>query len=75
MIWLTWLPFAFWQTCNWGIVVIIPLVAALLVGIEEIGVQIEEPFGILPLEALCTKLRKNIKDIIAIDHGCLRLLK
>ena len=28
------------------------LIAFLLLGVEEIGVQIEEPFGILPLGAL-----------------------
>ena len=30
-----------------------PLAAIFLFGIEELGIQIEEPFGILPLEALC----------------------
>jgi len=48
--------------------------ASLLCGIEEIGVQIEEPFGILPLEALCAKLKSNIEDTIEIDKQCLALL-
>jgi len=29
------------------------LLALFLFGIEELGIQIEEPFGILPLEQLC----------------------
>jgi len=74
LIWLTWLPFAFWETCNWAVVIIIPLIASLLCGIEEIGVQIEEPFGILPLEALCAKLKSNVEDTIEIDKQCLALL-
>lgn len=74
MIWLTWLPFALWMSCGWAIVVILPLFAALLVGIEEIGVQIEEPFGILPLEVLCDKLKRNLSEISKMDKDCRRLL-
>jgi len=29
------------------------LISFLLLGIEELGLQIEEPFGILPIEAFC----------------------
>ena len=29
------------------------LIAFFLFGIEEVGIQIEEPFSILPLEAFC----------------------
>eukprot|EP00210_Caulerpa_lentillifera_P004218 g4023.t1 len=74
LIWLTLLPFGFWETCKWATVGLIPLIASLLVGIEEIGVQIEEPFGILPLEVLCEKIKQNVSDIIKIDEECEKLL-
>jgi predicted membrane chloride channel (bestrophin family) len=35
-----------------------------LFGIEELGVQIEEPFGILPLPFLCEKVHKSILELI-----------
>mmetsp|Transcript_27972 Transcript_27972/g.71487 ORF Transcript_27972/g.71487 Transcript_27972/m.71487 type:complete len:434 (+) Transcript_27972:69-1370(+) len=52
------LPFALWGPMgeSWNHWATIPATAALaifLFGIEELGIQIEEPFGILPLEALC----------------------
>jgi hypothetical protein len=34
-------------------------------GIEEIGVSIEEPFSILPLETLCRTIEGNIRDSLA----------
>ena len=49
MIWLALMPFTLWKTCHWAIIPVSAVIAFLLLGIEEIGVQIEEPFGILPL--------------------------
>jgi len=52
------LPFGIWPVMgdSWNHWLTIPVSALLsffLLGIEEIGIQIEEPFSILPLEALC----------------------
>ena len=52
------LPFGLWGATSqsWNHWTTIPgtaLLAIFLFGIEELGIQIEEPFGILPLEALC----------------------
>jgi hypothetical protein len=33
-------------------------------GIEEIGVEIEEPFGILPLEVISNKAKADMFEII-----------
>lgn len=54
-IFLATLPLGLWEATgqSWNHLSIIPIQAALgffLLGIEEIGVQIEEPFSILPLE-------------------------
>ena len=43
------MPFTLWKSCHWAIIPVSTIVAFLLLGIEEIGVQIEEPFGILAL--------------------------
>lgn len=55
--WLTLLPWALWSYCGWTMVPISGLMSFVLLGIEEIGVYIEEPFSVLPLEKFCIKLR------------------
>lgn len=45
--------FTLWHACGWGTVPSSVAIAFLLLGIEEIGVQVEEPFAILPLGAPC----------------------
>jgi predicted membrane chloride channel (bestrophin family) len=52
------MPFALWESAGsyWNHWITIPEAYALsffLFGIEEIGIQTEEPFGILPIEAFC----------------------
>jgi predicted membrane chloride channel (bestrophin family) len=32
--------------------------------IEEIGLEIEEPFGILPLENICAEVLRDLTDLI-----------
>jgi hypothetical protein len=49
VMWLAFLPFSLWDACHWVTIPAAGIIAFLLLGIEEIGVQIEEPFGILPL--------------------------
>ena len=54
------LPLALVQTYGWGTTVVVALVAYTFFGIEEIGVEIEDPFGNdandLPLERYCQRL-------------------
>ena len=56
-IWLALLPLAIWNVdTSWNHMLSIPAVAIttfFLLGVEELGMQIEEPFGILPMEAFC----------------------
>ena len=52
------LPMGLWQVTgeswnHWATIPATFVIAFFLFGIEEIGIQIEEPFSILPLEALC----------------------
>ena len=55
--WLGLLPFAIWGVDpSWNHLITIPacmVITFFLLGIEELGLQIEEPFSILPIEAFC----------------------
>jgi len=48
--WLTFLPFCSWRVLGWATVPVDLLLGFFLLGIEEIGVQVEEPLSILALE-------------------------
>ncbi|GAB4816315.1 hypothetical protein N2152v2_003361 [Parachlorella kessleri] len=65
MIWLTLLPFELWGSCGWAAIPLSSLIAFLLLGIEEIGVSIEEPFSILALEAICETALSNVRELQA----------
>ncbi|GAB4816433.1 hypothetical protein N2152v2_003479 [Parachlorella kessleri] len=68
MIWLTLLPFALWPACEWATVPLSGIIAFLLLGVEEIGVAIEEPFTILALEAISGTALTNVRELEAM-HG------
>jgi ion channel-forming bestrophin family protein len=58
------LPFALVDTFGWTTILDVFLIAYVFFGIEEIGVEIEGPFGYddndLPLEAICNTIRDNV---------------
>ncbi|MBL8679600.1 MAG: hypothetical protein JNK05_10560 [Myxococcales bacterium] len=58
------LPFALLKDLGWAMVPAVFMVAYIFYGIEEIGVQIEDPFGYddndLPLERICTTIENNL---------------
>lgn len=64
LIWLTVLPYPLWPLLKWGTIPAIAFIGLLLLGIEEIGVEIEEPFGILPLELISKKAQANIRELL-----------
>ena len=45
------------------------LIAFLLLGIEEIGVQIEEPFSYIHLEDICGIIKSDLRAAHAADAG------
>ena len=45
IVWLTSLPLGLWDQCQWTTVPVTATISLLLLGIEEIGIQLEEPFG------------------------------
>lgn len=65
------LPFQIVETTNWYTGLIVALISFILLGIEEIGNEIENPFGYdpndLPLDEICTTILNNIEDLIVLD--------
>jgi putative membrane protein len=62
------LPFALIEAYGWSTIIDTLLVAYVFFGIEEIGVEIEDPFGEddndLPLDQICSNIEKNLQAVI-----------
>jgi ion channel-forming bestrophin family protein len=62
------LPFALLDSYGWWTILVVLLVSYLMYGIEEIGVEIEDPFGRddndLPLERFCATIDENLRDLV-----------
>ncbi len=61
------LPFALATDMDWATPVVVAVVGFGMFGIEEAGVEIENPFGMqlndLPLEKICETISKDVADI------------
>jgi putative membrane protein len=59
------LPFALFEKYGWMTLLIVSIISYIMFGIEEIGVEIENPFGSdendLPLESICETIGKNVR--------------
>jgi putative membrane protein len=62
------LPFVMLKDFGWVTIPGVFLIAYMMFGIEEIGVQIEDPFGAddndLPLESMCMTIEKNLRALL-----------
>lgn len=62
------LPFALLDTFGWWSILPILFIAYTVLGIEEIGVEIENPFGYddndLPLEQFCETIAANLLELV-----------
>ena len=65
------LPFQVVNLLHWWTSPIVVILSFVLLGVEEIGTEIENPFGDdandLPLEEICATISKDIEDLIAIN--------
>lgn len=65
------LPFQVVDNLKWWTSPIVAILSFVLLGIEQIGTEIENPFGDdandLPLEEFCTTILNNIEDLIAVN--------
>lgn len=62
------LPFALAPKFGWDTPLAVLLTCYVLFGIEEIGVEIEDPFGEdvndLPLEKICASIERTLRDVL-----------
>ncbi len=65
------LPLALVQFYGWWTILVTLVVSYLFFGIEEIGVEIEDPFGDdandLPLEVFCQTVARDVTSVLEID--------
>lgn len=67
MLWHLALPYGLWETCGWLTIPATFMSAAALFYIEQVGVMIEEPFWILPLDSICGGIAAAI-DGLSVAH-------
>ena len=64
------LPFALVETFGWATILDVLFVSYVFFGIEEIGVEIEGPFGFddndLPLEQISETIRRNVAELAGL---------
>ncbi|KAL4859746.1 hypothetical protein ACK3TF_000036 [Chlorella vulgaris] len=68
LFYITFLPFAFWPLYKWYTLPIMAVLAFLLCGVENIGVQCEEPFRVLPLNHICAGTTRALRFMMNDEH-------
>lgn len=61
ILWLVTLPMALYPHVGWMTIPSMAVISFIFLGIDEIGVEIEEPFAILPLLPLCNKITEVVE--------------
>lgn len=65
------LPFPMVSELNWLTGIVVGVISFAVFGVEEIGIEIENPFGYdtndLPLDTICTTMQHNIEDLITLE--------
>ena len=68
MIYFLALPFGLYDKFGWMAVPVVGFLTLILIGINEIGVEIEDPFGDdpndLPVESICKNINANITELL-----------
>ncbi len=68
VVYLVTLPLALVREFGWATVPATLLIAYVMLGVEEIGVEIEDPFGTddndLPLQSLCENIENNLRGLM-----------
>lgn len=67
------LPLALVNDFGWQTIVATLIIAYTMFGIEEIGVEIEDPFGVdsndLPLEDFCRTIQSNLAEFTSAQRS------
>jgi len=69
-VWLLFMPFALYSQINphWMIVPITAIISLFIFGIEELGVMIEEPFSVLPLEKIGDGIQASMFEALELHQ-------
>ncbi|KAL4425199.1 hypothetical protein ABPG75_009215 [Micractinium tetrahymenae] len=73
LVFLTFLPVAFWPLFGWATLPIMAVLSFLLLAIEDIGVHLEEPFRVLPLNQMIAGTMRALHTMAASQHGAAAL--
>lgn len=72
------LPFQVVGNLGWWTGLVVALISFTLFGIEEIGIEIENPFGHdpndLPLDMICATMLRNVEDLMSLTPNSDRAL-
>eukprot|EP00293_Proteomonas_sulcata_P010793 CAMPEP_0184307058 /NCGR_PEP_ID=MMETSP1049-20130417/15897_1 /TAXON_ID=77928 /ORGANISM="Proteomonas sulcata, Strain CCMP704" /LENGTH=254 /DNA_ID=CAMNT_0026619453 /DNA_START=180 /DNA_END=944 /DNA_ORIENTATION=+ len=74
-VWMGLLPLTLWREFK-GSWIMIPgaaLISVFFFGIEELGIQIEEPFSILPLETFCASVKASVVEMLNRESSEVKL--
>jgi putative membrane protein len=67
------LPFQLVRDLGWWTGLFVALISFTLLGIEGIGVEIENPFGYdandLPLDTICNTVKQDIEELISTNYA------
>lgn len=73
LIYCVFLPFQLVSNSEWLTAFLVFLISFALFGIEEIGNEIQEPFGYdindLPLDQICQTIQNNVEDLINLSES------
>lgn len=69
LIWLSFLPVALYDICGWASPGVEAVLAFLLIGVENIGIQIEEPFTVLPMGSFSRVIAQNALEVAEQREG------
>jgi predicted membrane chloride channel (bestrophin family) len=73
LVWLAYMPLAVWGEVGAAALLVAPLLVVALFGIDEIGVELEEPFSLLPLDILCEAVETQTQELVEVN-GVVRSL-
>lgn len=62
--WLLLLPLGLWNSVHEEAFLLSPLATFFILGVDQIGVQLEQPFWVLPLDILVNKVKYNAAELV-----------
>ncbi|WIA21100.1 hypothetical protein OEZ85_005418 [Tetradesmus obliquus] len=69
MVYLTLLPLLLWPMAGWASPPLAVVIAFLLLGVENIGAFIEEPFHVIAFDTFCSAVHRDIRGIIKMHDS------